>query len=140
MTKRQKVLLLVIISLAFLYRLSALDYPLINTEPQRDYLIAQHILTYQDFPQSGPCCIFNGSYAPYRHPVIYYYLLAGLLVINQNFMFLMFVNFFLQIIPLITIFVLTFRFFSYKIGLLAVFFYSFHQETYKNALFFGNRI
>ena len=85
MTKGQKILLAVIITLAFLYRLLYLDYPLINTEPQRDYLIAQHILTYQDFPEAGPCCIFNGSYAPYRHPVAYYYLLAGLLAINQNF-------------------------------------------------------
>lgn len=136
MTRRQKILLSVIISLAFLYRLIALDYPLINTEPQRDYLIAQHILTFKDFPQSGPCCIFNGSYAPYRHPVIYYYFLAGLLSINQNFMFLIFVNFFLQIIPVITIFVLTSRFFSYNAGLLATFFYSFHQEIYRNALYF----
>lgn len=136
MTKRQKILLVVIIFLAFLYRFFYLDYPLINTEPQRDYLIAQHILTYQDFPEKGPCCIFNGSYAPYRHPVIYYYFLAGLLAINQNFMFLMFINFFLQIIPFLTIFVLTSRFFSYNTGLLAIFFYSFHQAIFKNALFF----
>lgn len=133
---KQKIILVVIIVLAFLYRLIALDYPLINTEPQRDYLIAQHILTYQDFPQSGPCCIFNGSYAPYRHPVFYYYLLSGILTISQNFIFLIFVNFFLQFIPIITIFILTSRFFSYSAGLLAIFFYSFHQAIYKNALFF----
>ena len=136
MTRKQKILLVVIITFAFLYRLIALDYPLINTEPQRDYLIAQHILTYQDFPEKGPCCLFNGEYAPYRHPVIYYYLLAGLLAINQNFMFLMFVNFFLQIIPVITIFILTSRFFSYNVGILAILLYSFHHEIYKNALFF----
>lgn len=135
MTKRQKILLVAIILLAFLYRLIALDYPLINTEPQRDYLIAQHILTYQDLPKSGPCCLFNGSYAPYRHPVIYYYILSGILAINQNFMFLALINLFLQLIPMITIFVLTYRFFSYKIGLLAILFYSFHQEIYKHALF-----
>jgi len=133
---KQKILLLIIIVLAFLYRLVSLDYPLINTEPQRDYLIAQHILAYQDLPEKGPCCIFNGSYAPYRHPVIYYYLLAGILAINQNFMFLIFVNFFLQIIPPIVIFVLASRFFSYNTGLLAIFFYGFHQAIYKNALFF----
>ena len=136
MTRKQKILLVIVITFAFFYRLIALDYPLINTEPQRDYLIAQHILTYQDFPKSGPCCLFNGSYAPYRHPVAYYYLLAGALAINQNFMFLIFVNFFLQIIPVITIFILTSRFFSYSTGLLAILFYSFHQEIYKHALFF----
>ena len=136
MTRKQKILLVIVITFAFLYRLIALDYPLINTEPQRDYLIAQHILVYQDFPEKGPCCLFNGSYAPYRHPVAYYYFLAGLLAINQNFMFLMFVNFFLQIIPVITIFILASYFFSQNAGLLAIFFYSFHQEIYKNALFF----
>lgn len=136
MTSRQKILLVVIVTLAFLYRLIGLDYPLINTEPQRDYLIAQHILAYQDFPQSGPCCIFNGAYAPYRHPVFYYYLLSGILTISQNFIFLIFVNFFLQIIPFVAIFILTSRFFSNNAGLLAIFFYSFHQAIYKNALYF----
>jgi len=136
MTKRQKILLVAIIALAFLYRLVWLDYPLINTEPQRDYLIAQHILTYQDLPKSGPCCLFNGFYAPYRHPVIYYNILSGMLAINQNFMFLMFINFFLQIIPVVAIFVLASRFFPYNAGLLAIFFYGFHQAIFKNALFF----
>jgi|GEM_PF-4049755 len=135
MTKRQKIFFAVIIGLAFLYRLVWLDYPLINTEPQRDYLIAQHILTYKDFPSSGPCCLFNGSYAPYRHPAIYYYLLSGILSINQNFMFLTFINLLLQLIPIIAIFILSSYLFSYKTGLLAIIFFSFNQEIFKNALF-----
>lgn len=135
MTKRQKILLAVVVALAFSYRLLWLDYPLINTEPQRDYLIAQHILTYKDLPKSGPCCLFNGSYAPYRHPVIYYYILSGILAINQNFMFLAFINLLLQLIPITTIFVLASYLFSYKTGLLATILFSFNQEIFKNALF-----
>ena len=54
-------LALLILCFAFLYRLLYFDYPLINTESHRDYVIAQHILGSHDFPQTGPCCIFNGG-------------------------------------------------------------------------------
>lgn len=133
--KKPTTLFVGILVFTFLYRFLYFDYPLVNTETHRDYLIAKHILVYHDFPKAGPCCLFNGAYGPLRHPALYYYALAAILIIKQHFMFLTFVNFVLQLIPSIVIYFLTAYFFSRQTGLLAMLFFSFHQVTFKQALF-----
>lgn len=128
-------LFFIILSAALIYRLLNFDYPLLNSEAHRDYLIARHIAQYREFIQTGPCCLWNGAFGNYRKAPIYYYSLAILTLLFDNIYFLTLVNLLLQAIPLVVIYLIASHLFSQKAALVSVLLFSFNQETFKAALF-----
>lgn len=68
--------LLIFISLFI--RLYRLDYPLMNAEAHRDYVVGRHIIRYLEIPLTGPCCLWNGKFGTIRNSPSYYYLVPFL--------------------------------------------------------------
>ncbi len=78
-------------------RLLLFDYPVGNGEVQRDYLVARHIVRYQEYPLTGPCCLWNGAFGHIRNSPAYYYLLAAFLLVRDDVLWLQAVNGLLQL-------------------------------------------
>lgn len=127
--------LILILALSLIYRLVTLDYPLLNSESHRDYLVARHIVKYHELPQTGPCCAFSSSFGNLRETPIYFYFLALFVAIKENIIFLQAVNLFLQLIPIVAIYVIASKFYGKTVALISTILYSFSLEAFKQATF-----
>lgn len=105
-------------------RLSNLHYPINNPEASRDYLVANHIITHHEYPLMGP---WNGVFGPIKNSPLYYYILAGFLLVKNNIMFLGIMNVFLQLATGGIIYVLARKMFNGVTGLLAAGFFLFSR-------------
>lgn len=97
-------------------RLSNLHYPVNNAEASRDYLIAHHIVAYHEYPLVGP---WSGVMGPVKNSPLYYYVLAGFLLIKNDILFLGFVNIVLQLVSIFCIYLLAQKMFCKTTGLIA---------------------
>lgn len=50
-------------------RLANLHYPINNPETYRDYLVANHMITHNEYPLTGP---WNGVLGPIKNSPLYY--------------------------------------------------------------------
>lgn len=116
------VVIIVLILLSFFIHMDRFGYPYFIQDGNRDYLVASHIIHYQEFPLSGP-----PAQGQLRNTPFYYYFLAGLLLINDSVVFLELVNVILQMICLVIIFLLASKMFSYSTGLIALLIFGFSQ-------------
>lgn len=123
-----KFILAAILVLSCLVRVARLDYPLSGAfiwgDGTRDYLIANHIVLYKEFPLLGP---FNLLYDTglYNSP-IYYYILALFLIIYNNVLTLGLVNIVLQICTIFLIYFIAKKIFDQKTAALATTIFSFN--------------
>ena len=119
-----------ILILSLVIRLYNLDYPLSYIfawgDGTRDYLVADHILRYKEFPLLGPFNLLN-EVGVYNSPV-YYYLLAFFLIPYNHVLTLGVVNIFFQIGTILLIFLLAKKMFDGKVALLAALIFSFNPE------------
>ena len=131
----KSVLLTVILAASFLVRILHLDYPLSETfwwgDSTRDYLVASHILKYQEFPLVGPYNLLFES--GIRNSPLYFYALAAFLIPFNHPLTLSFFNIILQMLTLFLIFFLTKKMFGVNTALLATALLSFNPEAIKQS-------
>lgn len=126
-----------ILLISFLVRIPRFDYPIsgifIWGDGTRDYLVANHILTYHQFPLTGPYNYFfdNGIV----NSPLYFYLLAILLIPFNNILSLSLINISLQILTLLLIYFIGKRIFSRNVAILGTTIYSLNPEIIKFADF-----
>lgn len=128
-------LFIAVLLLIFLIRLYNFDYPLVNGESQRDYLVGRHIVVYKEFPLTGPCCLFNGAFGLIRNSPLYYYFIAAFLRIYDSILFLGFVNILLQTASIIIIYLFAKKLFGGATALIAVVLFGFSWIAQRQALF-----
>jgi len=108
---RYKFLLVLIIFLevSFLIRIHQWSLVAFHDENSRDYLVANHIYKYHEFPLAGP-----GDEGRYflRNSPFYFYFLASFLFMQDSLNFLEMVNIFLQLANIVIIYLLAKRLFG----------------------------
>ncbi len=102
--------------IALVLRLSNLHYPINNPEASRDYLVASHIVAYHEYPLMGP---WNGMLGGIKNSPLYYYVLAGFLLIRNDIMFLGLVNVLLQLTTGVILYLLAKKMFGEVTGFFA---------------------
>lgn len=125
--------LLIILAVSIVVRIGHFDYPLSDVfwwgDGTRDYLVANHILKYQEYPRGGP---FNLLFDEgYKNSPFYFYVLALFLIPFNHPLTLSFVNIVLQVLSLILIYLITTRMFGKAGGLWATAIYSFNPLIIK---------
>ena len=100
-TKLFDALFIVLILASFAIKMASFDYPLLahSGESSRDYLVANHIVTYGEFPLTGP-----GGKLP-TSPA-YYYLLSSFLMISNDIMSLEMASTILWLLIILSIYLL----------------------------------
>lgn len=106
------------------------DRILIDTN--RDYMVAHHIVHYGEVPLTGP----EGLAGSRHSSPVYYYFLASLVAIQDNIIFLGYVNLFLRIFVLLEVYILATNLFNKKVGVTAAFLYSISMANIEQARFF----
>lgn len=114
----------VVLILAIIIRLNVFDYPLTQEETNRDFLIARHIVKYEEFPLIGP---MNGTLPMFGNSPSYYYLLAFLIFLFDNFMFVSSVNLIMQISTIILLYIVVKKIFGTSTALIMALFLSFSK-------------
>jgi hypothetical protein len=109
-------------------------------ESSRDYLVANHILEYQEFPLVGPISTFpDSTYS--RHSAFYFYFLAFLLAIKNNISFLNIVNVFLQVLTGLIIYIIAKKIYGAGAGLTALVLYLFSAVSlYQSSFIWGPHV
>jgi hypothetical protein len=108
---------------AFLLRIAVFDVAgtdYFHVDVARDYLIASHILAYHDLPLVGPD---NFLGATFNSP-LYYYIVAGLLFVQNNFLFPGLLNVLLQTLAVLLVFLGAHRMFGSLTALIAAFLFA----------------
>lgn len=122
MTRITKNYLLVIILAAGIFlRLNNFDYPLVSEETNRDFIVARHIYRYQEIPLTGPN---NGTLPLVGNSPVYNYLLAWLLFVRDDFMFLGILNILFQVLAVVLWYSMTMKSFGKGTGVLVAVFLS----------------
>ena len=125
-----------ILAVAALVMAKNFDYPVSNGETHRDYLVARHIVKYGEFPTTGPCCLFNGAFGEIRNSPVYYYLLASLVVLHDNILFLGLINSILQLATIVTIYFVAKKIFNLGTATIAMVLFAVSGPFLKTSLFF----
>jgi len=105
------------------------SYYYIQPDYARDYLIANHIIKYHEFPldiHSSPGTV---------GPPTYFYLLSFFLFLKNNIVFLGFINIFLQIAVLISIYLLARAIFNKETGLISLILYGLNPQIVDQSYF-----
>src|SRR3989338_10926533 len=108
------IIFLFILLLAFILRLQRFDFPLSYVfawgDGTRDYLVADHIIRYQELPLLGP---YNLLYEQgMRNSPLYFYFLALLLMPFNHILTLTAVNIVLQMGVIVLVYFITKRIFD----------------------------
>lgn len=131
-------ILALLLILSLLIRIPRLDFPISHGfawgDGTRDFLVANHIVKYGEFPLVGPHNLFADSGIKNSSP-IYFYLLAIPLLLYNNILTLGVVNILLQIVLIGLIFVIVKNIFDQKTALISILLYSFNWEVLHQADF-----
>ncbi len=135
--KHKNYLVVVILLASFLVRLTRFDFPSSYTfawgDGTRDFLIANHILKFHEFPLVGP---FNLLYeSGVRNSPIYFYLISLPLALCNSILTLSLVNIFIQILVIVLIYLVAKKLFNSAAAMTAVLLFSFNPEVVKQADF-----
>lgn len=132
-----KILLLAIFLIGLLSRIPRFDYPIsqifIWGDGTRDYLVANHILKYHEFPFVGPYNIFYES--GILNSPLYFYLLAVFLSPFNHILSLSFINITLQMLSMVLIFYIGKKIFNKNAAALAIIFYGLNPKIIEQADF-----
>ena len=130
------ILVLVILVVSFLVRVSQIDYPFAFKlgDGERDYLVARHIVKYQEYPLVGPPSFVVGKYDIQNSP-FYYDLLALMLVPYTTIFMLSIVNIFLQTGAIALVYVLGKSLFGKQQGIIAMLLFSTRPEIISQSQF-----
>lgn len=125
----------IILVLSFLVRLTRLDFPLSDIfwwgDGTRDFLVANHILKYGEYPLVGPYNLLYESGV--RNSPLYFYTLALLLMPFNDPITLTFFNICFQIAVLVLIYFIARKISNPSIALSAMALYSFSSGVIKQS-------
>ncbi|OGZ01794.1 MAG: hypothetical protein A3G64_00290 [Candidatus Liptonbacteria bacterium RIFCSPLOWO2_12_FULL_60_15] len=96
----------------------------------RDYLVAHHIVAYNEYPQRGPDSIWRTDNSP-----AYFYLIAAPLLLRDNFFVLGFFNIILQLLALLFVFMLARTLFGIGTAFIAAILFGFNQAIIFQSVF-----
>jgi len=128
---KENFLLIFILLSSFVVRMFYLDPYYSVLDVQRDYFIANHIVSYGEFPLLGP--IGGGGLVSVSTP-FYYYFLALFLLIKNSILFLHLVNVFFQTALVLSIYLLAKNMFSKSTGFIAAVLFGFSQVTLSQSI------
>src|SRR3989338_9321959 len=121
---------LIILVTSVLVRIPRLDFPLSYIfawgDGARDFFIANHILSFREFPLLGPFNLLYDS-GIYNTP-LYYYILSFFLIPFNNVLTLGVVNIFFQIGTILIIYLIAKKLFDKKTAILSILIFSFNPE------------
>ena len=119
---------------AALIRVNAwIDSPLFyNLDTGRDYLIASHIVVYNEFPLAGPP---SSAFPDFNTNVLFYYILAAFLTIKNSLFFAGLANVFLQVLSIALVYILAKKMFSLGTALIASLLFGFSQAVIAESYF-----
>jgi hypothetical protein len=112
-----------ILLIGMLLRISVFDVTgkdYFHVDVARDYLIASHIVAYHDLPLVGP----DNFLGPTFNSPAYYYIIAALLSLQNDFLFPGLVNVLLQILSIGMVFIAARMMFGSVTALIAVFLFA----------------
>jgi hypothetical protein len=109
-------LLIIVISLiSFFIMLNHYQPPVDWDDPVRAYIVADHIVTFKEFPMSGHLSVV----ADIKNSAAYFYVLAFFLLIKNNYFFLGLINILLHLVTGIIIYYLGKELFGKNQGIIA---------------------
>lgn len=126
-------ILIIVLLIGFLIRIPRLDFPFSDIfiwgDGTRDYLVANHILKYQEYPLTGP---FNLLFdTGVRNSPVYFYLFSLFILPSSNILIPSVVGIILQVLSLVLIFLVGKKLFNPFVGLLAALLYALNPEIIK---------
>lgn len=128
-----KYYIFIILLISLVVRIPRFDYPISDIfnwgDGTRDYLVANHILTYHEFPLTGPYNYFFDL--GILNSPLYFYLLALILLPFNHILTLSFVNIILQILTLTLIYHTGKRIFNQNVAAIGTIIYSLNPEIIK---------
>ena len=124
-------ILLLILIVSFSVRVNLLDYPFENGEAHRDYLVSHNIAKYNEVALIGP----NNDVFNTKNSSAYYYFLSLFLLIEDNIIFLGYVNVLLQIVNILIVFILAQKMFGFSTALFSAFFFGFSGTALRQSLY-----
>ena len=95
-----------------------------QSDYNRDYLVAHHIIAYHEFPLTGP----DGEFGSAGNSPAYFYFLARPLLIKDDIVFLGLFNVILQMGALVIVYLLARSMFGKSVGLTAAALFGFTQS------------
>lgn len=130
-----KKIIFIIFILSFVVRILRFDYPMSGVfawgDGTRDYLVASHIVKYQEFPLVGPYNLLDDKGVK-NNPSYFYVLALPLLLFNHPLTLAVF-NIFLQMASLVLVYLIAKAAFNRNVALVALIFFSFNPEVIKFA-------
>lgn len=95
--------------------------------------MANHIVKYAEFPSVGPS---TGYLPELKRSPIWYYFAAVLLLIQNNVLFLGWVNIFISLLTIVIVYLLARAMFNKSTALIATILFSFSQFSFQQAIFY----
>lgn len=130
-------ILFAVLLVSFLIRIPRFDYPFSYIfswgDGTRDYLVANHILNFNEFPLVGPYNLFFDSGV--KNSPLYFYLLSVFLIPVNNILVLSILNIILQVAVIALIYFIGKDFFNKRVGIIASIIYSISPELIQHADF-----
>lgn len=121
-----EILLVLILCVALLLRLYGFQdrHYSYQSDYNRDYLVAHHIVAYHEFPLTGT----DNQFGSRGDSPVYFYLLALPLLIKDDIIFLGLLNILLQLGALVVVYILARSMFGKPVGLIALAFFGLSQS------------
>lgn len=112
------IIFFIVLLFGFIFRLAIFpnNYAVGSTDVAQDYLVANHIVAYKEYPLVGPA---NRIYPTVSTSPFYYYFLALPLLVHNSMFTLGYVNILGQIVTIIALYFLAYTLFSPGVALLA---------------------
>lgn len=125
--------LCIVVACGFLLRINVFDVTgesYFHVDVARDHLVATRILSFGEFPSTGP----DGYFGPLGNSPLYYYLIAGLLWIDDSILFPGLVNVFLQTLSIVLVYLIARPLFGRVTALAAAVLFAFSDGIVAQAM------
>ncbi len=129
MQKTAALFIFLLLVVSFFMRITTQTYPYGSDDSNRDYLVAHHIVEYQEYPLTGPFAAVTKS----RNSPSYYYFLAAFAYIKDDPIFLRVVSGMLQVLTIFIIYKLARKLYDLPTAFLASMLISFNRYSLTQA-------
>lgn len=130
-----EILLAILLLFSFVIRVANFNIESIysNWDGNRLYLVANHIVKYREFPLVGAS---TGYIPELKKSPFWYYFTAALLLIENDILFLGWVNILFSVITILLVYFLARAMFGKGTALIAALLFSFSEFSFHQAIFF----
>lgn len=125
----------IVLFLSLIIRIANFNAEAVYANPDGNsyYLVANHIVKYSEYPLVGASI---GYLPELKKSPVWYYLLAALLFIKNDLLFLGWVNIFLSILTILAVYLFARLIFDKNTALTAALLFSFSEFSYQQAIFY----